>query len=251
MNLLGVYSFPKSGNTWISGIISYLFFGGDLDAVPSVYSKSPLKAPRTIINGESWSFYRSHSQKLWDHSLTDSDDPDEVSLHRAVYIVRHPLDVFLSSLNWLGNVERMPTYFIAGKVLDVEEIVARGHLKYYFGAFLCHMTLQPEFLDAGRWDYNAIEWHRLSQADDLIDFIKYEDLVRFPVDVLLPIFSPFGKTSDDIASALKYFDDRFPRDNAFFWSKTSGMHEKLIPPSMLSEFHEFYTRTLDQLGYEV
>ena len=246
---IGINSFPKSGNTWISGIVSYLFFEGDLDAVPSIYTTTPLNAPVYTFEDMSYSFFRSHSQCPWREIGCDGQS-DSTNIHyKYIYIVRHPLDVFLSSLNWLGNVANMPTYFIGSNIKTVDQIIADGELDYYFSAFLCYMTLQPEFTDAGRWDYNAIGWKNLANTDDNISYLRFEDLLANPVDILTGIFSQLGKSPYDIQLALNHFDERYPLDNKFFWTKSANNYKRLIPKELVSKFEYYYSEPLSSLDY--
>jgi hypothetical protein len=249
----GIYSFPKSGNTWISGICSYLFFHGNLDAVPSIYTSEPSLAPRFFMGSDTFSFYRSHSQHPWS-PLTKKDvdmDDSASNRHKVFYIYRNPLDVFLSSLNWIGNVEGMAKYFIDSQVRTVDELVASGDLKHYFSAFMCHMTLQPEFQDAGRWDYNVIEWLQAKEAGYDVTLIRYEDIFSNAASALLPIFSCMGVDEDSLLTAIHEFDLRHPRDGKFFWSKKSGMHKDLIPSNMRHEFQSRYSDCLSRLGFRL
>ena len=65
----------------------------------------------------------------------------------VLYIVRHPLDVFLSQLNYVSaNVTANPNIMLPCN--SVEDVIARGDLDLYFGAFSVFGTLQPGFADA-------------------------------------------------------------------------------------------------------
>jgi hypothetical protein len=247
--LVGFYSFPKSGKTWLSKIIAHVFFEGNLDAIADVYRQSPLNAIEVNSGSLSLKFYNSHSTKLWGRDLSHNEH-DIFDLHQTiVYTVRHPLDVFLSSLNYIGNVENLSSYFISGRSKSAEEIFVDGELEYYFHTFLCNCTLQPDFYDASRWDFNVTEWFNFDSKNINKFFIKYEDLYINTFETLRPIFSGLNVSDDKLAQAIEIVAYEGKPDGKFIWKKNINYYKDFLNQSQIDLFYKYYKAALTRAGY--
>lgn len=128
MLIVEIASYPKSGNTWFRHLT--VEFLRNVNASNIVLpleraSKNDLdnKENWTCIGDKQYCFYKSHITNK------PSIKPDFI-----VYIYRHPLDVFLSALNYIYHKSdvlpqnRLDEIFIDGSPKSVDMISASGEL---------------------------------------------------------------------------------------------------------------------------
>ncbi|MBT8518755.1 sulfotransferase domain-containing protein [Polynucleobacter paneuropaeus] len=229
-------------------LLARLFFDGNVDAVPSIHSnqKNMYISKSDVMCYKSHKYYpedmnSSSFLNMFDHSFADDDI-------EYLYLKRHPLDVFLSMLNWIFN-ERLNNLFIGGDCKSVKAIIADKELEFYFGAYLVFNTLVPEFVDAGRWDFNVLEWENLQKSKKNITILRYEDLVENPAETLAPFFSKYGVSNEELISALAEVERDSEDGGKFFWNKTSGTYKKMLPPDLIEIYYSKYKDTLAKIGY--
>ena len=64
----GIYSFPKSGNTWMRSIISSLLLNGEFNAIPDVHQKfDPSDICYYKYKDDTYMFFKSHTNYLVDY----------------------------------------------------------------------------------------------------------------------------------------------------------------------------------------
>ena len=96
---VGLYSFPKCGNTWLRAIVAAMVGipqePDDLQKyLTDIYQGTPYQHPWEH-QGRRWLFYKAHHN----HVLTEfKGQPLETD--KVIYIYRHPLDAFVSYLNF-------------------------------------------------------------------------------------------------------------------------------------------------------
>lgn len=99
---------PKSGNTWVRFIVANLLFGTDISV-----QDYQLKVPETHEGHIIWPFLEEHKDDpvvylKTHHNLDENSEPLTVKelpnfdrrTKKAIYVVRHPLDIIPSLRNW-------------------------------------------------------------------------------------------------------------------------------------------------------
>lgn len=171
-----VASYPKSGNTWLRFIIFHLAFrrapksSRELDAfVNSANDGSP---PEDI----------GHFRKT--HALPSALAPLLTPSSKAIYVVRHPLDVMRSALNYAILTGEAPA--LDG---DALENWKTNWLDAY-ARFGGHPAWQgaPHF--CGTWAQNAEAWYELSAIPVLR--LRYEDMLADPTESVSQIAQFLG-----------------------------------------------------------
>jgi hypothetical protein len=187
-----VVSYPKSGNTWMRFVLFHIEFARspansrELDAFMN--SKSPAPPAER--------FKKSHAHA---EALTSAiDDAD-----RVISIVRHPLDVMQSSLNY------------ARLTGEIDEAGEAAWLDAYSAAGGNPMWMDKPFL-AGRWADNVESWRRWSRTPILR--LTYEDFLADPSAGARALAAFVGRdmsaahVADCVAAttfdALREFEDR-------------------------------------------
>lgn len=243
--IVGLYSFPKSGNTWMRHILACALGIQELPGtIPDIY-KDPLFKNSCRIGCDDTFFYKSHSRKeikKWSDVKFENDG--------IVYIMRHPLDVFLSHLNFVSdNVSRDP--YILIHCDSVEGVVSREELDLYFGAFIVYGTVQPYFLDAGSWFKNVEFWTNLAAVDSRVVVVKYEDLHSDPVQALLPVSRVIGVPHAQLCGGFERAQAKTQIDGRFFWKQKTENYRDMLPPQMIERFRRYHGKTVEAYGYRL
>jgi hypothetical protein len=152
-NVIWVASYPKSGNTWLRFIIGGLL-GFDLNdstvierEIPDIHKHPRLQIPRT-----SRTFIKTH--------LAFDASPRLAEVAKGViYVLRNPLDVVASHLNYFGiNTDEKRDAF-------VEAFIQTGGVTRWHN------------LGMGTWEHNLTSWARAG-ADTPYVFLRYEDMLE-------------------------------------------------------------------------
>tara|TARA_B100001250_G_scaffold398772_2_gene407421 strand:- start:32 stop:895 length:864 start_codon:yes stop_codon:yes gene_type:complete len=145
-NDLFITSYPKSGNTWLRLIVANLYFknvnyNNIEELVPEIYQTNESK----FINNK-LRIFKCHD--YYDHRF-----------RRAIYIVRDPREVIVSS------------YFFAIKI----GVINKKYSKRKFVKDFLNGKFNSNF---GTWNQHVGSWH--GAKDQNILFIRYEDLRKRP-----------------------------------------------------------------------
>lgn len=239
---IGIYSFPKSGNTWMRHIVAAAAGRKLGDVAPGVY-RNPLFEHQIRIGGVDRYFYKSHGKR----ELTQyKGEPFRNA--GIIYLLRHPLDVFLSQLNYLSrNVAKADHFQIPCE--SVDSVIERGELDIFFSAFLAQGTLDPGFADAGSWFDNVSWWTAKAETDKRIVIVRYEDLLADPRQSLVPVANLIGVDLDTLAAGLDVAGKRTRADGLFFWKQTAGHYRELIPKEMIARFAKYHGALVNRVGY--
>lgn len=245
--VVGIYSFPKSGNTWMRAILGNAIERPDgksgLDSIPDIYTTPIWNTPVDIV-GRKTVLYKSHGK----NEANTANGRDFVN-DLVIYVQRHPLDVFLSHLNFVSaNVTKNPHIMLPCD--SVEIVIERGELDLYFGAFCVFGTLQPQFADAGSWFTNAENWHARAVADpNRVMIVRYEDMVQHGPDSLSAIAAKIGLTHAQIENGFKRAGAETRADGKFFWKQKAGHFREVLSQAMIDRFFDIYAGRIAPLGY--
>ena len=242
--VIGLYSFPKSGNTWVRNIISSAVGSDDVHtAIPDIYNSNIWENPVTVGNRDVV-FYKSHSRK----EMTEAYGR-QFKNTQIIYIVRHPLDVFLSQLNYISD----NVMGEAGAVLpckSVDDVISRGDIDLYFGAFCTFGTLQPRFEDAGSWVENTQYWITRQRSEpERILILRYEDISEYGIDALKDVATRIDTPENNIARGFEAAQNNTRLNGKFFWKQKVRNYRDLLRPEIVVRFRSLFDKQLADVGY--
>ncbi|MEI4232528.1 sulfotransferase domain-containing protein [Roseovarius sp. D22-M7] len=234
--VIGIYSYPKSGNTWLRSIIGAQMQTG-LKGVPDTHRESFSDAER--LRGAY--FYKYHGRDLRPfHHMP-------IRTSHVIHIRRNPLDVFLSYLNYLSDkvTGNAPVRFPS-----VEAIAGTPLFDAYFSTFVItgHLT-RLVAVTGDYFDHNAT-WLARSQSDSQICCLRYEDMLQDPVATLSFLQDWIGVDEASLASMVQAAEHTTRKDNRFFWRKQERNFLNFLSPGQIAFFLEYRGAQAEQLGYD-
>jgi hypothetical protein len=233
---VGIYSFPKSGNTWMRNIISSVIGEPDQSAVPDLHNT----ALREAKSFRGYRFYKHHGFKPVHRSYGEP-----VQAGKFIYIKRNPLDVFLSYLNWLSSntTSRAPIPFDSVNSIHGTEL-----FDLYFRTWITIGMMAP-FETAGSYYQNNWAWMKRAERQDNVEIIRYEDLIDDPMKTLAFLIPWLGVSEQQLAYGLNEAERRTQQDGKFFWKKTYGTWREYLSSDEVDMFLRYRERTCSPLGY--
>ena len=247
--VVGLYSFPKSGNTWLRAIIAG---ATGMPMGPGVMQKyvtdthyGKVMQNPWAFQGKDWYFYKSHHKQL----LAD-DDGDPLNTDKVLYIYRHPLDVFMSYLNFVsGNVS--PN---AGKALkitfDKVEDLTPDEMEYFFGIFLEHGTLVPQNKAFGGMFEHIANFKKLKETWGHVHIMRYEDLYDDFEKHVAEMCDFLGLENIDIRSVYRTADRRTKQNGKFFWKRQKENFRNYLTDEQVTRFVTKWSDEMKALGYD-
>jgi len=207
-NAIGVYGYPKSGNTWLES--SFTKLGQDI--IPSYFQsdihitrankKKFIPHPLIEENGHPLIIYKSHEPFLGKNIMDDAQDLGIKSIIKVILIKRNPFDMLLSYLNFIRFIaanraasdQPFPNSIklyctqelgMTGNVQEqlmtlssLEEMQERGILESALKSFSqLDFIIPPLNNIATSWSNQILSWENQSIFDVLS--VRYEDLVDF------------------------------------------------------------------------
>ncbi|MDO6617614.1 sulfotransferase domain-containing protein [Shewanella sp. 6_MG-2023] len=239
--IIEIASYPKCGNTWMRQLIANTFDLNVNTDVPDVHQQkeNTKELMAKVSLADDTYFYKSH---LLDNQTMNPD--------KIIYIYRHPLDVFFSSLNYFYIRENVKN-FKDEKLKSVEQIYKDGEMPYYFDAF--NDNLGKEYyrgLLGDASDYSNYVKSALSNPK--IIKIRYEDLVDNPESTFKNLL---GQISPDFEVQLpeSLFEDvnavTKNSKKAFFWKAGKETYKEFLSTKQIELFNDKHHDLLQALGY--
>ncbi len=246
---IGIYSFPKSGNTWIRHLLAATF-GVPKDQLvqffPELHEPTLLQHP-IIDNNRELFFYKSHSAYEI-HSF----EAKSIKNDKIIYISRNPLDVFVSHANYLSqnvtNDAKATGMLMAYE--SVDKIVGTPIFDMLFSAYCLYGTLQPKSVAYGSWFENVEYFKKASETDDRIVFLRYEELINNFNESFAPILQAIGRDTDNIPEIFKQADKTTAKDGGFFWKRSENNYKNFLTPEQIDIFLQLHGERCKQLGYD-
>ena len=183
-NVIWLASYPKSGNTWVRFLFANLVLG-KVESSDAVHRLVP-----DFHVGINWQALRGNRRLVLKTHLKYFDKiPLREDTIGVVYVVRNPLDVIVSALNYSELVrgqlsEERRQAFIA-------EFVEHGGLKEW------------KDIGFGAWDENVRSWHAKEMPFPRLT-LRYEDLKANPVEGMTRLcrFFNIARSEKDIGDAI-------------------------------------------------
>lgn len=258
-NVCWIASYPRSGNTFFRTVISNVLFGQgehrtkNRDMPEFVERRAPAfeaaraEARMAPTAGGPVFFAKTHH-----HTPPALDGVRNVF---GLYIYRHPLDVFLSSLNFVYmQAEKKPNnskYFINAKAKSVEAIVQDGELGHYFDRFLREDGIAIFRPFAGRWSESLVSWRKaVSAAGGNLLFVNYEDVVSRTEHVMHDLLGRMGVGADmaSIVQGVGWARAVTRQDGKFFWRARPGAYKELLDQEQIDRYFAKYAPALAEAG---
>ncbi len=264
-----VSSYPKSGNTWIRFVLTYLFAGNvqtsaDVDAfIPEAM----------IVPGYRLKLPDDSSVLLKTHWKMDMSLPMMDRTKGFVYLVRNPLDVMISQFHF----NMMRNFKEYSKKTDSE---IRELKNYYIKMFIKYQG-NPLVGDGGgntSWIDNVSSWHVAAQQYPFV-IVRYEDMVANPEAEIGRVADFFRKKlgKDEISSIVrktsfkvmkkmeekeirkkqqgfffhKELNDAHNLGNRFMRQGKSGEGKLHINADLLQQFFDTFEESMEMMGYKI
>lgn len=245
---VGLYSFPKSGNTWLraimAGIMGIPTGPHELQKyLTDIYQGEPYTASWPF-QGRNWYFYKSHHR----HVL-DSHDGRPLNTDKVLYIHRQPLDAFVSYLNFASarvspdSGARLPVRIESVEALTPDE------MEKLFRVFLEHGTVAPQNTAFGSIFEHARHFIGLAQKGEPVLILRYEDLMTDFAREIGRIAGFLDLQGIDAGSVHDDADGRTQQDGRFFWKRQVGSHRDFLTPEQIARFEERHAADLRLMGY--
>ena len=229
-----VASYPKSGNTWVRHIISSMInknYKSLQEYTPSMHTKDLAQEFQLSWNGKDCSIIKTHHYR-------QHPNLHDIDIQGSIYIVRNPMDVLLSSLNFLF-LEKKEKAFKDNQLKTVEQIVSDGELAYYIEQFI-EADGVPFYMGmTGKYSANIASWIKEDSNLNLI----YEEMIRAPEKAYHQIARFLGFDLDDqhISSLVDIVERKTELNNRFFWKKTAGNFKNYFSEYQIAQFKEAYS----------
>ncbi|MGR3506819.1 MAG: sulfotransferase domain-containing protein [Paracoccaceae bacterium] len=250
--LVGLYSFPKSGNTWLRAIIIGILEIPQRRAVlasyvPDTHLGQPIGEMPWQHAGQTWCCYKSHNKTPLVQEGARSFRPDKI-----IYIYRHPLDVFLSYLNYLsGNVTGLSEK-VCGFAFERVDDMTPQQMDHLFQRFTRHATFDPRPANPFGSLFESIDnFRHLQQAGNAVHILRYEDLIADFESSISSIyeFLNLPQRAEDPARVQRLSDDLTRCDGKFFWKRKTGTHRDYLDAAQIDVFWQTHAKHMTMLGY--
>jgi aryl sulfotransferase len=177
MSVIWLNSYPKSGNTWVRFMIANML-AGPLETTELLQSIVPdIHDPQSVLERRRW---QSQERKVAKSHLSYRDaEPFRGATGGFIYIVRNPLDVLASSLNF-----RLLTRPGQARASEADpERARREYVDAFLGAGGDPVWISVGF---GSWLEHVRSWQGAIRRYRSLQF-RYEDLLADPLKAGLAI----------------------------------------------------------------
>lgn len=245
---VGLYSFPKSGNTWLRAIIAAI---AEMPQGPGVLQRlvtdthyGRVKENPWYFQGKDWYFYKSH----WKNILLE-DGGEKFTTDKIIYIYRHPLDVFLSYLNFVSrNVaanagKNLPIQFDSVDDLNPEQ------MEQLFQLFFEHQTLFPQNRKFGGLFEHIDLAKQRQEAGEPILVTRYEDLQDNFQTTVERICDFLGLEDIKVDKIFEKADQRTQQNGKFFWKRQKNNYLNYLTQEQVDRFYEAHGDRMAGYGY--
>jgi hypothetical protein len=270
-----IASYPKSGNTWVQSVVrkagqAFGYPSTDLDVYKLISEKrlpEPVRGIRPKISREITTVLKTHNNFAQKGEIHPA-----LGLKTAafVYVMRNPLDVLLSYINFtrmqyekntdvkeyqdrlfidlLGYEHAIPYEVWAGMKL---EDIPRANLDHALKRFTELDTEIPGVrMTGGSWINHCLSWHEAGQKIPSV-ILKYEDLLNGSEN-FMPLRKIFTFTVEQITEAVEAVNQQqrsLQYKKVFFNKMSSYYFSEFFSESEIAKFLIRFETELKLLGY--
>jgi hypothetical protein len=231
-----VASYPRSGNTLVRIALNRILQGPERQVAldedfPEYDHRNAFPTNGVAFSGRGGPvvFLKTH----W------CEPPETVPSIGGIYLVRHPIDVFLSGMNYLflehQKYEVFRLFFGENGPQPVEQLAQTGKLEHYLDRFVAEQGLWPFRLHSGTWVQNVLGWAGAPQPTMMI--VRYEDLVQDLAGTISQILERAG-----IAVAEERLDRGIDQalagtqpNGGFFWRGSIDTKSEFFTPARIRQ----------------
>jgi hypothetical protein len=244
--VVGLYSFPRSGNTWLRQIVASALDipANMLQRFVSDMAYGQIVTHPVIYEDQQWYFYKSHHK-----SLVTEHRGQTIRTDKIVYIYRHPLDVFLSYLNFASKNVNSKLGEVLQFQIDSVEKLSKEKLAALFSIYMSYGTITPQNRAYGGYFEHVGNAFALRDSGANIHIMRYEDLLNNFVPTARKMFEFLGIPVADIEAVHGEADKRTAQDGKFFWKRQSKVHEEFLTKEQISAFNMAFHDKLVAIGY--
>ncbi|WP_079731917.1 sulfotransferase domain-containing protein [Novosphingobium mathurense] len=245
MNVLWLYSYPKTGSTWVRRVIQEILAPelSPFEAISSVQHELP-KAPVSFeVWGTEMAIFKTHNPP-------GHPADGRVGLKDAGYIsvYRHPLDVLLSSLNY-SFIKGESRIFKGGILKNVDQIIQDDEIGHYIGQFIHHQGCRRYVKLCGGYAEYYRNWETVAARGPHL-MLRYEDIVADKVKAITSIAHFIGREDADCTKIYEKIEEKTAIDGRFHWRKKAYNFEGYVPRRFISKFERSCADVLNYFGYE-
>lgn len=236
MAVVGVYSYPKSGNTWLRGILASAM-GTSAKAIPDLHEQRLDEAHEF----RGFRFFKHHGGldvKTW--------QGQDINSTHIIHIRRNPLDVFASYLNFISaNV----TNTAAIPFESVESIIGTDLFDLYFSSFVITGHIAPRF-SVQTGDYFSHNHYWMNYNEKPIVRLRYEDMLNDPLKALSFLKMWMGLSDEDLISMLERAGQATQKDGKFYWRQQEKNYFNFLREDQIATFVKYRGEECRALGYD-
>ncbi|WP_116085329.1 sulfotransferase domain-containing protein [Tropicimonas sp. IMCC34011] len=247
--VVGLYSFPKSGNTWLRAIVAAIT---GMPTGPHILQRyvtdthyGPVIASPWEFEGKHWYFYKSHRKAVLHQHRGQKFATDKV-----IHIHRHPLDVLMSYLNFVSeNVSPNAGKSLPVRFAKVEDLTAE-EMETLFSIFLEHGTLFPQNKVFGSVFSHAKAFRDAQARGEDVLILSYEGLAQNFSEEVTRIAAFLGIETCDPERVFSGADSRTKQNGKFFWKRRTGTYAEFLTEDQIGRFKARWGAEMAELGYD-
>ncbi len=245
-DIIWLASYPKSGNTWLKILLNQIISPkrNATESIPTFHKSFPDEAPLHELSEGSVKIVKTHCNPS-NRRLSAGNG----RCIGALTIYRHPLDVLLSAVNYIGYKQNTK-YFKNNVIKSVEEILRDNEMDFYVDNFIENDGISVYSDMCGGWSTYQREWDERGEG---IKYLRlcYEEMVRDPSSAVEALFDFVGVAwnRDAVDAVIAEANRRTARDGKFFWKKKAYNYREMLPAQMIARFCRAYETELSYLGY--
>lgn len=246
--VVGLYSFPKSGNTWLRAIVGSVLEipleGEGLQKyLTDAHYGRVIENPWNFKEID-WFFYKSHRKELLTSHMDQDFETDQV-----VYIYRNPLDVFMSYLNFVStNVSPNAGRALPFQFSSVDDLSSE-QLNELFEIYLEHGTIVPQNKVFGSVFEHIHNFQRRADSGKKVHIIRYEDLMDDFQTTVRKMTLFLGLRGINLKRVYEAADKRTAQNGKFFWKRQKNNYMNYLSEDQVVRFYDRHGVTMTKLGY--
>jgi len=258
MSIVWLASYPKSGNTWLRFLLHNVVYGVVESSeqvarrIPDIHADAGLKDP----GPEGTLYAKTHFKYSAAH-------PFQARTKAAVYIARHPIDVFLSALNYRHLQDQNLTGAVLTDLAFADEFLRVGGDRRWelvgYGNWCEHVRTwlagdKPFPVHVMR--YEALKADTLGETRRMLAFLKIEvedaalaKAVKASSFDNMRALEVREKSSNKVTAVFKGDKQRMQQGKLFMNKGLAGQSLAHIRPDLDARFKERFAGELAMLGY--